>query len=162
MRRVLSAWSIVFLVSAGVTLMIPSTPPDIVDAEITRAAEDVRSLNTAVQLFHRRQGDYAPLGAGFSALVGTELVTVPIDPWGNSYAYRTGENTAAPLIYSIGVDGRDDVGAGDDVIGGEKRYRCEDYGGCAGAKEFVAIGALALAVVSLLVGVARGVLSLRS
>ena len=58
---------------------------------------------------------------------GARLDYVPHDPWGHPYVYR---RTAAPpgfVLYSMGADGVDEHGAGDDVTTRDKSYRCETY-----------------------------------
>jgi hypothetical protein len=67
------------------------------------------------------------------------------------------------VIYSIGIDQRDERGAGDDVTTWSKEYRCADYGvNCPpDARHLAAYAALLLAVCSFIVGLARGASSLR-
>lgn len=42
---------------------------------------------------------------------------IPLDPWGNKYQMNVGQNNQV-LIYSIGKNGQDEGGKGDDVVGG--------------------------------------------
>ncbi len=49
------------------------------------------------------------------------------DPWGQPFRYRTTSESRGFIVYSVGINGIDEHGAGDDVTDSTKRYRCEDY-----------------------------------
>lgn len=63
------------------------------------------------------------------------------------------------VLYSVGLDGRDDGGLGDDVTTPKKGYDCSAYGfPCGPSVEVVgALIALALLLLSALVGLTRGI-----
>lgn len=71
-----------------------------------------------------------------------------IDHWGRPYIYKVLDLKAQKfVIYSAGPDGIDNGGGGDDVIGGEKQYKCELYGAC---KTVVDYANYALSIATLL------------
>lgn len=60
---------------------------------------------------------------------GYFLRGIPSDPWGREYVYRA--NIHDFELYSVGLNGIDERGRGDDVTDHDKRYSCSDYGvGC--------------------------------
>ena len=84
------------------------------------------------------------------------------DPWGNAYAYRA-QQQKSYLLYSVGVDGRDEGGAGDDVTTPRKKYDRATYGVTSATDLLHIIGytSFALLVASSLVGLARGAARVR-
>lgn len=56
---------------------------------------------------------------------------LPLDQWGAEYVYRRVEGAPGYIIYSVGENGVDERGGGDDVTDITKSYSCEAYGlGC--------------------------------
>jgi hypothetical protein len=96
----------------------------------TAAKTDLDVLKNAVAVSARERGHLPTDAEGLISLVGGDhafLDMWPRDPWHHPYVYR---RTKAPLgfeIYSIGHNGQDESGGGDDIVTGEKSYRCEDY-----------------------------------
>lgn len=70
-----------------------------------QAHQDLRNLESAVELYVRRKGRLPATGEGFRALVeaGT-LETLPVDPWGHPYSFTLSEDRQAE-VSSLGADG---------------------------------------------------------
>ena len=95
------------------------------DARAKSALLQIESLSSALDLFYLDTGRYPTTSEGLGALVtrvpnvdrwsGPYLSqnTVPIDPWGNGYEYRSPGETGPYEIISLGADGRKG-GSGDD------------------------------------------------
>jgi hypothetical protein len=158
MRRLLTFWPIGILplaVAAALAAIFGSS----VDLKITQAQQDLSVLDTALHIYKSRHGDFPSEADGLATLTGDggPLQYPAKDPWGNSYVYRHRVGTDSYFVYSLGLDHRDDRGAGDDVVLSSKSYRCTDYGvNCPPTVGQVGAWAvLALAVASLVVGVVR-------
>ena len=163
MRRVLSYWWASLILSIGV-LVVPTFSDPIDDSPMFRALSDLRILATAMDIFHEERGAYPTEDDGLAALVPTVILRIPADPWGNAYAYRAGP-TAAASVYSIGMNKRDERGAGDDIsteqLSIERPGRvCDAYDKC--ARRLSGYGLLTLAILSLAVGIGRGFLRVRA
>jgi general secretion pathway protein G len=129
---------------------------------VEKTKQDIRAIGAALEQFKMRTGKYPTQEDGLATLVGTELLRLPVDPWGSRYSYSL-DQTGKPFVYSNGVNRRDEAGLADDIISGEKAYRCEDYGAyCLRPTDIAAWAALGLAIASFLVGVVRGVMRLWS
>jgi general secretion pathway protein G len=159
MSRVLSYWWVAF-VGSLVVLVAPAFFSTIDHPPINRATQDLRGIQTALELFRGQRGSYPSQEEGLTALVGTQMVRLPKDPWGSDYAYRSISPTNAH-VYSIGLNRRDDDGAGDDILADRNRPFCDDYDNAC-VERVVGAGLLALAAASLAVGIVRGWRRLRS
>ena len=158
MRRVFAFWPLGF-VPFVVTVLLVARFSFIVDLKITKAQTDLDSIGTALGIYRAKHGDFPNEADGLAELTRDNgpLYRVSRDPWGNSYLYRHKAGTDSYLLYSPGVNHRDDGGSGDDVILGPKTYCCSDYGvNCPPtASQIGAWIAVALAVFSLVVGITR-------
>jgi hypothetical protein len=48
------------------------------------------------------------------------------DPWANRYMYRVGSMWPNGfVVYSVGVNGKDELGQGDDIVNHSKHYPCD-------------------------------------
>ena len=89
------------------------------DARIKAARLQIEALSNALDLYYLDTGRYPASNEGLSALVkrpgnvntwnGPYIKgdTVPRDPWGNAYVYRSPGDRAPYEIVSLGSDGRD-------------------------------------------------------
>jgi hypothetical protein len=154
MKRLVSFWWIALLL--GLFSAVLSLGP-IVDLQITEAFQDIRRARFAVENFRAAHGSIPSKEQGLESLVsGGHMVYLPTDPWGNALVYSP-QTDGSYTIYSVGIDGRDNYGAGDDVTTSEKKYGCEDYGlNCLRPGIVVSNISLCVAFISLLVGIARG------
>lgn len=157
--RLLKYWWITFILALAAVLVLPCALSDSGHRQIFKVYSDLDSFETVLERRHAGTGSYPSAAGGLSELVPMELRRVPSDPWGNTYAYAFRAGHAKPLVYSIGVNGIDEAGEGDDVIGPSKKYPCDVYGvDCgftplANIAHFIAL----IGLLSLLVGTARGV-----
>jgi hypothetical protein len=112
-----------FAALAVVEVFAPSV---IIDLKIDGAILDLRNLHQAV-LLYRSQSGAAP--ASLKELVASGIVQqVPSDPWGHEPILRHVGPNDGFVVYSVGADGVDQLGGGDDVITGPKKYECGVYG----------------------------------
>lgn len=91
------------------------------ESKVTAAKVSIQGLETALHLFYLDNGVYPTTEQGLKALVEKpgdaknwreggylEKGTVPKDPWGNEYIYRSpGENNREYEILSLGRDGKE-------------------------------------------------------
>jgi hypothetical protein len=116
------------LLSAPVAFFL--TNSRIIDRKIDATFATLELLRFAAQRSAEQTGHLATDEEGLQVLTtgpGAWIMHVPQDPWGHPYVYR---RTAAPpgfVLYSMGADGIDDHGAGDDITTRDKSYRCETY-----------------------------------
>ena len=111
---------VVFILGLLVTLVAPKIIGKTDTARATKAAADIKGIETALQMFKLDCGFYPSTGQGLEALIATGggggsacrkyspegyLDKVPIDPWGNRYAYFSdGQHI---IIKSYGADGQE-------------------------------------------------------
>ena len=156
MSRVFSLWWLGLTASLGF-IVTASLSASIVDLRITKSFYDLDAIREAVNIFARRNHRFPTDAEGLAVLAPTILKRVSRDPWGNDYVYRV--SGAMYYVYSVGIDERDDRGAGDDVTNREKKYECDKYGvDCPpDAFQIASFAAVGLALLSVVVGLARGV-----
>jgi general secretion pathway protein G len=120
------------------------------------ARHSVRYLPGYIENYRQDHGKLPPAESAFEVLAGEYIREVPVDPWGHPYAYRATEEPPGYRIYSVGFDGVDESGAGDDVIADWKYYQCEPYGvNC--PRHFVSLGLLVVSGLSVLIAAAWSV-----
>ncbi len=90
------------------------------DARITKARNDIRAIESALNLYRLDNFHYPSTDQGLRALVerpagqpearnwrtGGYLDRLPTDPWGNPYQYLHPGTRGQIDIYSFGADGR--------------------------------------------------------
>ena len=88
-------------------------------AKVTVAKTDLRTISAALKVYRLDNGDYPSTEQGLEALATRPttspapanwsdegyLPDVPIDPWGNAYAYKSPGDTAGFDLMSYGKDG---------------------------------------------------------
>jgi general secretion pathway protein G len=89
-------------------------------ARVTKAQHDIRTLESALEMYRMDNFNYPSSNQGLRALVerpsgspearnwrsGGYMRTLPKDPWGNEYVYQGPDDTGGrPLIISYGADG---------------------------------------------------------
>jgi len=149
MKRILSYWWITLILGVVVVVAIPSLG-EISDLQITKAFYDLNALNEAVERYRTQNGVY-PSELALASPIGNDL-------WGRRYRCRPSDDRASYALYSGGLDGEDDGGAGDDITNPSKQYGCALYGvNCPPRRdELIAYAAACLIVLSLVVGAACG------
>lgn len=119
--------------------------PLLMGACIFKPAQDIRALESALNLYMLDCGNYPSMEKGLKELLKPTnekcakryMDKIPIDPWGNKYGYRypgTKEKSYFDL-YSFGVDRientNDDIGNWQLETGGWKKhydFECDDQG----------------------------------
>jgi general secretion pathway protein G len=107
---------VVFILGLLVTLVAPKIIGRTDEARRTKALADIKGIEEALHLFKLDNGFYPSTGEGLQALVQRPanaknynpdgyLDRLPIDPWGNPYAYFS--DGQEYLIKSYGADGQD-------------------------------------------------------
>lgn len=89
-------------------------------ARITKAKQDIRALESALNLYKLDNYNYPSTDQGLESLVskpagspeprnwksGGYMDRLPKDPWGNEYQYLSPGSHGSIDIYSLGADGR--------------------------------------------------------
>ena len=101
-------------------LVVPRVLQNVDKARVVRAQSDIRSIETALDLYRLDNFKYPTTEQGLEALVkkppdpsltnyreGGYLKAVPKDPWGNPYHYESPGPDGEPyVIISYGRDGK--------------------------------------------------------
>lgn len=108
---------VVFILGLLVTLVAPKIIGRTDEARRVKAGADIKGIEEALNLFKLDCGFYPPSGGGIEALVHPGnarchnpnpegyLDKVPVDPWGNQYAYFSDGQKF--IIKSYGADGQE-------------------------------------------------------
>lgn len=103
---------VVFILGLLATLVAPRIIGQTDNARRVKAAADVKSIEQALHLYKLDMGRYPAGGDGLAALIQGNQVSpegylpkVPIDPWGNPYAYASDGQSF--VVKSFGADGTD-------------------------------------------------------
>lgn len=108
--------AIIAIVAALIVPNVISRPDQ---ARVTTANTDIKSISAALKMYRLDNGDYPTTQQGLKALVerpstppvpsswapGGYLSDMPVDPWGNPYAYSSAGNGSFELK-SLGKDGK--------------------------------------------------------
>ncbi|MGZ2256659.1 type II secretion system major pseudopilin GspG [Roseobacter sp. A03A-229] len=110
---------VLVMISVVAAIIVPNVigRPD--EARASVAQTDLRSIASALELYRLDNRAYPTTGQGLAALVeqpvsppvprnwaqGGYLTTVPQDPWGNPYVYRSPGADGAFDLVSLGADG---------------------------------------------------------
>ncbi|BCG63956.1 MAG: general secretion pathway protein G [Methyloprofundus sp.] len=84
--------------------------PQIMDrpdtARLTKAKQDIRAIESALNLYKLDKFNYPTTEEGLEILSPKYLDRLPIDPWGNEYLYLSPGEHGATDIFSYGADGK--------------------------------------------------------
>jgi len=105
---------VVFILGLLVTLVAPKIIGRTDEARRTKAMADIKAIEESLHLFKLDNGFYPSSGDGLNALVQCPasakncspdgyLPKLPVDPWGNVYAYFSDGHQI--VIKSYGADG---------------------------------------------------------
>lgn len=108
---------VVVIIGLLVALVAPRYFQQIGKSERTAAANQIDALRKAIDSYRMDVGHFPRAEQGLSVLVtkpdgesrwnGPYLQkAVPVDPWGNTYVYRTPGTTSDYEVISYGKDGR--------------------------------------------------------
>ena len=107
---------VVFILGLLVTLVAPKIIGRTDEARRTKAMADIKGIEEALHLFKLDNGFYPSSAEGIAALVQKPanarnynpdgyLDKLPVDPWGNNYAYFSDGQEF--IIKSYGADGQE-------------------------------------------------------
>ena len=111
---------VVVILGVLAALVVPRIMSRPGEARVTRALQDIRTIEAALDLYKLDNFRYPTTEQGLSALVEkplTEpvprnwksdgyLARMPLDPWGGAYHYANPGSQSALDIFSYGADGR--------------------------------------------------------
>jgi general secretion pathway protein G len=84
--------------------------PQIMDrpdtARLTKAKQDIRAIESALNLYKLDKFNYPTTEEGLEILSPKYLDRLPVDPWGNAYLYLSPGEHGAIDIFSYGADGK--------------------------------------------------------
>ena len=103
---------VVFILGLLATLVVPAIMGQTDKARRVKAGSDVKAIEQALQLYKLDMGRYPAGGDGIAALVQGNQISpdgylpkIPVDPWGNPYAYNSDGQSF--VVKSLGADGQD-------------------------------------------------------
>lgn len=110
---------VLVIIALVAAIIVPNVigRPD--EARVTVAQSDIRAVGSALELYRLDNRTYPTTAQGLEALAvrptsppeprnwvaGGYLASVPVDPWGNSYLYRSPGETGGFDLVSLGSDG---------------------------------------------------------
>ncbi len=112
---------VVVILSILAAIVVPKIMDRPDEARITKAKQDIRALEAALNLYKLDNFIYPTTDQGLEALVqaptiaptppkwkqGGYLDRMPLDPWGKAYVYMApGDQGRAFDLYSLGADGQ--------------------------------------------------------
>jgi len=120
---------VVVILGILAALIAPNVISRIDEAQVTKARQDIRTLETALRLFRIENSRYPSSQEGLEALVsrpqdpniswrtGPYVDRLPRDPWNRPYLYLHPGNQGEIDIYTLGRDGQPGGEGLDAVIG---------------------------------------------
>ncbi len=108
---------VVVILAILATIVVPKIMDRPDDARIAKAKQDIRAIESALQLYKLDNLTYPTTDQGLEALVkppanaknwrqGGYLDRLPIDPWNNPYQYLSPGQHGTFDVYSLGADGQ--------------------------------------------------------
>ncbi|HEX9772963.1 MAG TPA: type II secretion system major pseudopilin GspG [Steroidobacteraceae bacterium] len=109
---------VVVILGILAALVAPNVIRRIDDANVTKARQDIRAIETALNLYRMDNFRYPTTEQGLEALVKQPAdpnvrnwkqggyVTLRKDPWGNDYAYIAPGTRGEYDLYTLGADGQ--------------------------------------------------------
>jgi len=109
---------VVIILGILAAIVAPNVIGRVGDAQISAAKQDIRGIESALNLYRLDNFAYPTSEQGLAALStkpadpnirawkGPYLQRVPKDPWGNDYLYLSPGNRGEIDIYTLGRDGR--------------------------------------------------------
>jgi len=115
---------VVIILGILATFLVPKIihKPD--EARIVKAKSDIKAIELSLKMYKLDNGNYPTTEQGLKALIEKpeeppvpnnwkeggylDASSVPLDPWGNAYIYRSpGDNGRDYEIISLGADGKE-------------------------------------------------------
>jgi general secretion pathway protein G len=111
---------VVVIIGLLAAMIAPNIMGNLDRAEINRARQDVRSIETALNLYRLDNFRYPSTDEGLQALVtnpgessapnwkaGGYLKSMPLDPWNRPYLYLNPGRQGELDVFSLGADGQE-------------------------------------------------------
>jgi general secretion pathway protein G len=111
---------VVVIIGLLAAMIAPNIMGNLDRAEINRARQDVRSIETALNLYRLDNFRYPSTDEGLQALVtnpgessapnwkaGGYLKSMPLDPWNRPYLYLNPGRQGEFDVFSLGADGQE-------------------------------------------------------
>jgi general secretion pathway protein G len=96
---------VVVILAILATVVVPRIMDRPDQARVTRAQQDIRAVEAALNLYRLDNFRYPSTDDGLEALVPKYLDSLPEDPWGNPYLYLSPGEKGEFDVYSYGADG---------------------------------------------------------
>lgn len=96
---------VVVILAILATVVVPRIMDRPDQARVTRAQQDIRAVEAALNLYRLDNFRYPSTDDGLEALVPKYLDGLPEDPWGNRYLYLSPGEKGEFDVYSFGADG---------------------------------------------------------
>lgn len=111
---------VVVILGILAAIVVPNVMDSPDEARIVKAKQDIRTLESALNLYRLDNFNYPSTDQGLDALVNKPLgqpeaknwkkngymKKIPKDPWGNDYLYLSPGTQSDIDIYTYGADGR--------------------------------------------------------
>jgi len=111
---------VVVILAILATVIVPRIMDRPDQARVTKAKQDIRAVEAALNLYRLDNFRYPSTDDGLEALVPKYLDAVPEDPWGNLYFYLSPGEHGEFDVYSLGADGSQGGEGVDEDIGNWK------------------------------------------
>ncbi|HEY8520636.1 MAG TPA: type II secretion system major pseudopilin GspG [Gammaproteobacteria bacterium] len=109
---------VVVIIGLLAAIVAPNLIGNVDTAQINRAKQDIRQIETALNLYRLDNFRYPTTVEGLQALVENPgenvapnwkqyLTRLPIDPWNNPYQYQNPGRHGEFDVFSYGADGRE-------------------------------------------------------
>lgn len=111
---------VVVIIGLLAAMIAPNIMGNLDRAEINRARQDIRSIETALNLYRLDNFRYPSTDEGLEALVrnpgensapnwktGGYLSSIPMDPWNRPYLYLNPGRQSQFDIFTLGADGQE-------------------------------------------------------
>ena len=96
---------VVVILAILATVVVPRIMDRPDQARVTRAQQDIRAVEAALNLYRLDNFRYPSTDDGLEVLVPKYLDSLPEDPWGNPYLYLSPGEKGEFDVYSYGADG---------------------------------------------------------
>ncbi len=95
---------VVVILGVLAALIVPQVMDRPDQARATRAKQDIRAIQAALDLYKLDNFTYPTTDQALSSLVPKYIKPVPKDPWGNRYRYLSPGTRGTIDIYTYGAD----------------------------------------------------------
>lgn len=109
---------VVAILAILAAVVVPRVMDEPAKARVAKVEQDIRAIESALDLYKLDNFNYPSTGQGLEALVtkpsgadlknykaGGYLRELPVDPWGNQYQYMSPGQHGEVDVFSLGADG---------------------------------------------------------